>query len=45
LADSGCTFCSSLGKQVQEGLIKKLLQLEANAAALKQQHAGGWHSN
>jgi hypothetical protein len=32
---------SSLGKQVQEGLNEKLPQLEADAAALKQQHAGG----
>jgi hypothetical protein len=32
---------SSLGKQVQEGLNEKLPQLEAEAAALKQQHTGG----
>jgi hypothetical protein len=32
---------SSLGKQVQEGLNQKLPQLKADAAALKQQHAGG----
>jgi light-harvesting complex II chlorophyll a/b binding protein 7 len=31
---------SSLGKQVQDGLNEKLPQLEAEAAALKQQHAG-----
>lgn len=32
---------SSLGKQVQDSLNQKLPQLEAEAAALKQQHAGG----
>lgn len=31
---------SSLGKQVQDSLNEKLPQLQAEAAALKQQHAG-----
>lgn len=31
---------SSLGKQVQDSLNQKLPQLEAEAAALKQQHEG-----